>query len=328
MDSNIHVCTPEVMGLMLFIQPFEFIGTNRYKIKFSNNNNLSELKCEYSNGTRFIIILECRDPLQIEQKLKNKFNDIFTPINGTEYFEGNENEMKKEIYDIHFNSTIFANIIFSIPEITITLGYYPIAIFYFIQPAELVGTDRYKIGCARNGSRLTCGHYISESRIIIVLECMKPFEFEQNIKKRFNEKCKLIAGKEYFQGNETEMKKEIYDIFFNFKEIEKPIDEKKIIINHLNAELGLESSYELEQKLPRAKIENIKPYLMANWNKMHDIFHIKDRSKILIKHDTFESHIKLLKKIYFKYCNCDIRPLEQDRNKKTLIYIIEKKNIN
>jgi hypothetical protein len=98
---------------------------------------------------------------------------------------------------------------------------------YFIQPAELVGTDRYKIGCSANTnlSRLTNGPYRIGTRYIIVVECSQPFKLEKLIKTRFTEKFKLIAGTEYFEGNEAEMKKEFYDIILNYT-IEKPLKKK------------------------------------------------------------------------------------------------------
>jgi hypothetical protein len=40
------------------------------------------------------------------------------------------------------------------------------------------------------------------------MECINPFDLEKNIKKIFNEKFKLIAGYEYFEGNEEIMKNE------------------------------------------------------------------------------------------------------------------------
>jgi hypothetical protein len=79
-------------------------------------------------------------------------------------------------------------------------------IIYLIQPAELVGTNRFKIGCSGNTSLDRCRHgYKKGSRYICIMECVKPFALEKNIIKDFNEKFKLIAGKEYYEGNELSM---------------------------------------------------------------------------------------------------------------------------
>ena len=48
------------------------------------------------------------------------------------------------------------------------------------------------------------------------MECDEPFKVEKEIKKRFNMKFKLIAGKEYFEGDEHNIKKEFNDIVSKF----------------------------------------------------------------------------------------------------------------
>ena len=54
------------------------------------------------------------------------------------------------------------------------------------------------------------------------MECTEPFNIESQIKRVFNEKFKLIAGKEYFEGNETDMKTTFFEIVTNYKPSEKP----------------------------------------------------------------------------------------------------------
>jgi len=82
-------------------------------------------------------------------------------------------------------------------------------IIYLIQPTELIGTNRYKIGCSENTelNRVKKG-YKKGTRYIYIIECNDPFVLEKNIKKTFNEKFKLIAGYEYFEGDEKSMKEE------------------------------------------------------------------------------------------------------------------------
>mgnify|MGYP001172134295 CR=1 FL=1 len=89
-------------------------------------------------------------------------------------------------------------------------------IIYFVQPAELVGTERYKVGCSSNPSlkRIKTG-YKKGTRIINIFKCEAPFEIEKKIKRAFNDKFKLIAGTEYFEGNEQEMSQLFLDIFHN-----------------------------------------------------------------------------------------------------------------
>jgi hypothetical protein len=82
-------------------------------------------------------------------------------------------------------------------------------IIYLIQPAELFDTQRYKIGCSKNTEleRVKKG-YKKGTRYILIMKCHDPYVVENNIKKIFNEKFKLIAGCEYFEGNEEIMKEE------------------------------------------------------------------------------------------------------------------------
>jgi hypothetical protein len=96
-------------------------------------------------------------------------------------------------------------------------------IVYLVQPAELVGTNRYKIGCSSKNDLSRCKNgYKNGTRYIHIMECTEPFNIESVIKQVFNEKFKLIAGKEYFEGNETDMKTTFFEIVTNYKPSEKP----------------------------------------------------------------------------------------------------------
>jgi len=90
-------------------------------------------------------------------------------------------------------------------------------IIYLVQPAELVGTNRYKVGCSSNKTldRVKKG-YKKGTRYLHISECENPFEIESEIKKIFNEKYNLIAGKEYFEvDNESNMIEVFTDIVIN-----------------------------------------------------------------------------------------------------------------
>ena len=85
-------------------------------------------------------------------------------------------------------------------------------IIYLIQPAELIGTNRYKIGCSSKPNLNRCIRgYKKNSRYLHILECNEPFKLEKEILLIFKQKFKLIAGNEYFEGDEHE----ICDIFIN-----------------------------------------------------------------------------------------------------------------
>ncbi len=87
-------------------------------------------------------------------------------------------------------------------------------IVYFIQPVILLGTNRYKIGCGSNMSRLNSYH--SGTRHIEIIKCKDYFTVEKEIIKRFKEKFILCGGKEYFEGDEEEMKNEFCEIVSKF----------------------------------------------------------------------------------------------------------------
>lgn len=91
-------------------------------------------------------------------------------------------------------------------------------IIYLIQPAELVGTNRYKIGMSRNPDLERCKNgYKKGSRYLCIMECNEPIKLENKIKKIFNLKFKLIAGNEYFEGNENEILNIFLEIVNNYK---------------------------------------------------------------------------------------------------------------
>ena len=53
-------------------------------------------------------------------------------------------------------------------------------IIYFIQPSELVGTGRYKIGCSKSPDLDRCKNgYKKGSRYICIMECINPILLER-----------------------------------------------------------------------------------------------------------------------------------------------------
>ena len=80
-------------GIIYLIQPAELIGTNRYKIGMSNKPDLERCKNGYKKGSRYLCIMECNNPLEIEKNIKNEFTKKFKLIAGNEYFEGIENDI-------------------------------------------------------------------------------------------------------------------------------------------------------------------------------------------------------------------------------------------
>jgi hypothetical protein len=193
-------------GLIFLIQPIYLIGTSKYKIYHSIVPSLKKCDMKYEKGTRFINIIECINSPNIIDDIKkiyhNKSNIIIDHDN--DIIEGNE-----FIINFLFATSVtgynYNNINYNI--ITNKLDNKNNGIIYFVQPAELIGTSRYKIGCSTvpNLNRITSGYKLNGTRYITIMECKNPIKLEENIKKTFNTNFKLIAGKEFFEGEEKNM---------------------------------------------------------------------------------------------------------------------------
>jgi hypothetical protein len=97
---------------------------------------------------------------------------------------------------------------------------------YLIQPAELIGTDHYKIGCSAKNDFARCKKgYKKGTRYMDIRECDDPFAVEREVKIRFNFKFNLVAGKEYFKGNEADIKKEFNDVISKFTSLKEEEEE-------------------------------------------------------------------------------------------------------
>ncbi len=70
---------------------------------------------------------------------------------------------------------------------------------YCIQPAELVGTHRYKIGMSSLNNLNRIRSYKVGTRYLCMIEREDALATERKIKKAFNERYALIAGNEYFE---------------------------------------------------------------------------------------------------------------------------------
>jgi len=77
-------------GIIYLIQPAELVSTNRYKIGCSSCPNLKRCNNGYKKGSRYICIMECINPFELENKIKCEFNKIFKLIAGKEFYEGKE----------------------------------------------------------------------------------------------------------------------------------------------------------------------------------------------------------------------------------------------
>lgn len=92
---------------------------------------------------------------------------------------------------------------------------------YLIQPCELVGTNRYKIGMSSLNNLSRLKSYKNGSRYICFFECENALAVEKELIRQFNDRYKRIAGNEYFESNnEADMVQLFMDIVLNYKSIE------------------------------------------------------------------------------------------------------------
>lgn len=109
---------------------------------------------------------------------------------------------------------------------------------YFIQPAELLNTNRYKIGCSSKNDLSRMKAYKKNTRHICIMECEEYYKIERILINHFKYKYNLIAGAEYFEGDENEMLIDFINI---------------IVKNNLTSELPIKNN------LPQVKNTKITP---------------------------------------------------------------------
>ena len=104
---------------------------------------------------------------------------------------------------------------------------------YLIQPTELIGTNRYKIGCSHKRSpeeRIRSGYH-SGTKKILLCPSNNPKEVEKEIIKQFNIKFNKIAGNEYYEGDINSMIKEFTTIYNQYNKFEDNNIDKKTLLS-------------------------------------------------------------------------------------------------
>jgi len=96
-------------GLLYLIQPAELVGTSRYKVGYSKNNDLNKFRKDYKKGSRFLDIYEYDYSPLLVREIRNNFNNKFKLVAGRTYYEGNENDIKKNFNAIINNHALANN---------------------------------------------------------------------------------------------------------------------------------------------------------------------------------------------------------------------------
>jgi hypothetical protein len=178
---------------------------NDCKKTFTRNWSLKKHK-EICKGLQTTVCEYCKKKLSC-MKSKKRHLKICKIKKEYDKKKEEENNSNNEVNETT-NSTIYTSCDDNIPKK---------GIVYFIQPHELVGTDRYKIGCSSNNSLERLKAYRKGTRIILVYDCYNPFDIEKIIKLEFNKSFTLISGTEIFRGNESDMKLAFINILLDIK---------------------------------------------------------------------------------------------------------------
>ena len=130
-------------------------------------------------------------------------------------------------------------------------------IIYLIQPFEFINTNIYKIGCSKNEnmSRIIKG-YKSGSTVHCVFKCNEHFKLEKIIINEFKIKFKLAQGREYFEGNFTEIYKIFFDITFNYNYKNIKNKENKNIKNKENKNIKNKENKNIKNKENKENTED------------------------------------------------------------------------
>lgn len=165
-------------------------------------------------------------------------------------------------------------------------------IVYFLQPKELLGTTRYKIGFSEKMYLERCiKGYKKGTRYICIMDILNPNEVEKELKYVFSIEFKLIAGSEYFEGDEVNMMNTFHKIVMKHK-TKKNLEIK----NEENVEENYDNNKPIFMKWFREKYEMIETSdenrKVINEKKIFQDFVIDTKSNI-----TFENFEKITKEI-------------------------------
>ena len=94
-------------------------------------------------------------------------------------------------------------------------------LIYLAQPAELVGTNRYKIGCSGKDDLSRILSYKKNTKYLLISSSDNYSELENILKNEFKKKFKLVAGQEYFEGEQNE----IYNCYLKILQIHNKLSE-------------------------------------------------------------------------------------------------------
>jgi hypothetical protein len=148
---------------------------------------------------------------------------------------------------------------------------------YLIQPAELIGTNRYKIGRSSQTDLARCKKgYKKGTEFICIMSCMESEILENKIKAHFNKTFKLIAGREYYEGDENSILNEFLSLTLAHRSQRNQ--------GHLNGSCKLitNSKYYEEEEIKETKNTAINK-LISSIHQQQGRYKLCNRNKLLQK---------------------------------------------
>ena len=138
---------------------------------------------------------------------------------------------------------------------------------YLIQPCELKGTNRYKIGYGSDVDKRVKKGYKKGTVILYRFYCKYPKIVEKYIIKKFNENFENNAGNEYFKGEKIKMKRVFFVSFW--EKCDKVYQGKLHAVGRIQAfwRLWVKSKKISEYK---KKISEYKLYYFKRWFRLHE----------------------------------------------------------
>ena len=86
---------------------------------------------------------------------------------------------------------------------------------YFIQPTQLLGTKRYKVGMSNSLTLKRCSKgYLKGTRYLCIMEVNEPARTERLLKSEFGKTFHLVAGAEYFELKTGQTELDMIKLFF------------------------------------------------------------------------------------------------------------------
>ena len=142
-------------------------------------------------------------------------------------------------------------------------------IIYLVQPVELVGTQRYKPGFSNSPNLKGLNRYKKGVRYLRIAEVDEAKKLKTKILNEFKKRFKLIAGNEYFEGDEIaiidvfdeEVRKHRNECNRNSNDIEKELEP----LNEFNLDLILDGTIKNQQHHIPEKFENNIDVQSAGW---------------------------------------------------------------